>query len=40
MFPQNAQDYRQQSLLEKELLFFAYDIFGIPFVDPVSQSRN
>lgn len=33
---QNAQDYRQRSLLEKELLFFAYDIFGIPFVDPDS----
>lgn len=40
LFPQNAQDYRQRSLLEKELLFFAYDIFGIPFVDPVSQNRN
>lgn len=22
--------------MEKELLFFSYDIFGIPFVDPVS----
>ncbi|XP_051027551.1 prolyl 3-hydroxylase 1 [Acomys russatus] len=33
---QNAQEYRQRSLLEKELLFFAYDIFGIPFVDPDS----
>ncbi|XP_050017201.1 prolyl 3-hydroxylase 1 isoform X1 [Alexandromys fortis] len=33
---ENAQDYRQRSLLEKELLFFAYDIFGIPFVDPDS----
>ncbi|XP_003462554.1 prolyl 3-hydroxylase 1 [Cavia porcellus] len=30
----SAQEYRQRSLLEKELLFFAYDIFGIPFVDP------
>ncbi|XP_008070791.2 prolyl 3-hydroxylase 1 isoform X1 [Carlito syrichta] len=29
-----AQEYRQRSLLEKELLFFAYDVFGIPFVDP------
>lgn len=35
--PQSAQEYRQRSLLEKELLFFAYDVFGIPFVDPVSQ---
>lgn len=22
--------------MEKELLFFSYDVFGIPFVDPVS----
>lgn len=36
VFPQSAQEYRQRSLLEKELLFFAYDVFGIPFVDPVS----
>lgn len=36
LFPQSAQEYRQRSLLEKELLFFAYDVFGIPFVDPVS----
>ncbi|XP_014802411.1 PREDICTED: prolyl 3-hydroxylase 1 isoform X2 [Calidris pugnax] len=28
------QAYRQRSLMEKELLFFSYDIFGIPFVDP------
>lgn len=21
--------------MEKELLFFSYDVFGIPFVDPV-----
>lgn len=27
--------YRQRSLMEKELLFFSYDVFGIPFVDPV-----
>uniref|UniRef100_A0A8D1KSF6 procollagen-proline 3-dioxygenase n=1 Tax=Sus scrofa TaxID=9823 RepID=A0A8D1KSF6_PIG len=33
---QSAQEYRQRSLLEKELLFFAYDVFGIPFVDPDS----
>ncbi|KAM4704559.1 prolyl 3-hydroxylase 1 [Rhinophrynus dorsalis] len=26
--------YIRRSLLEKELLFFAYDNFGIPFVDP------
>ncbi|NXO01979.1 P3H1 hydroxylase, partial [Rhinopomastus cyanomelas] len=26
--------YHQQSLMEKELLFFSYDVFGIPFVDP------
>eukprot|EP00071_Canis_lupus_P010085 XP_005628906.1 prolyl 3-hydroxylase 1 isoform X1 [Canis lupus familiaris] len=32
----SAQEYRQRSLLEKELLFFAYDVFGIPFVDPDS----
>ncbi|XP_055259732.1 prolyl 3-hydroxylase 1 [Moschus berezovskii] len=33
---ESAQEYRQRSLLEKELLFFAYDVFGIPFVDPDS----
>ncbi|XP_072282035.1 prolyl 3-hydroxylase 1 [Pyxicephalus adspersus] len=31
---ENILKYIQRSLLEKELLFFAYDIFGIPFVDP------
>ncbi|XP_037736975.1 prolyl 3-hydroxylase 1 isoform X4 [Chelonia mydas] len=31
---ENIQVYRQRSLLEKELLFFSYDAFGIPFVDP------
>ncbi|KAM8927282.1 prolyl 3-hydroxylase 1 [Pelodytes ibericus] len=31
---ENVKIYIQRSLLEKELLFFAYDIFGIPFVDP------
>ncbi|KAF7239361.1 Prolyl 3-hydroxylase 1, partial [Varanus komodoensis] len=31
---ENVRAYRQRSLLEKELLFFAYDVFGIPFVDP------
>ncbi|XP_060162823.1 prolyl 3-hydroxylase 1 isoform X3 [Globicephala melas] len=33
---ESAQEYHQRSLLEKELLFFAYDVFGIPFVDPDS----
>ncbi|XP_043732209.1 prolyl 3-hydroxylase 1 isoform X1 [Cervus elaphus] len=33
---ESAQEYRQRSLLEKELLFFAYDVFGVPFVDPDS----
>ncbi|KAI5139780.1 Prolyl 3-Hydroxylase 1 [Manis pentadactyla] len=33
---ERAQEYRQRSLLEKGLLFFAYDVFGIPFVDPDS----
>ncbi|KAM5141177.1 prolyl 3-hydroxylase 1 [Mantella aurantiaca] len=31
---ENIKKYIQRSLLEKELLFLAYDIFGIPFVDP------
>ena len=38
--PDPFQEYRQRSLLEKELLFFAYDVFGIPFVDPVSQGAG
>lgn len=33
---ESAREYRQRSLLEKELLFFAYDVFGVPFVDPDS----
>uniref|UniRef100_A0A8D0GCR5 procollagen-proline 3-dioxygenase n=1 Tax=Sphenodon punctatus TaxID=8508 RepID=A0A8D0GCR5_SPHPU len=33
---ENIQAYRQRSMLEKELLFFSYDVFGIPFVDPDS----
>lgn len=37
--PQEIQMYRQQSLMEKELLFFSYDVFGIPFVDPVGGVR-
>ncbi|XP_063173505.1 prolyl 3-hydroxylase 1 [Candoia aspera] len=28
------QIYHRRSLLEKGLLFFAYDVFGIPFIDP------
>lgn len=31
---ESAREYRQRSLQEKTLLFFAYDAFGIPFVDP------
>ncbi|XP_040284584.1 prolyl 3-hydroxylase 1 [Bufo bufo] len=31
---ESIQSYIKRSLLEKELLYFAYDIFGIPFVDP------
>ncbi|XP_063001513.1 prolyl 3-hydroxylase 1 [Elgaria multicarinata webbii] len=31
---ENAEVYQRRHLLEKELLFFAYDVFGIPFVDP------
>uniref|UniRef100_A0A8B9DXH1 procollagen-proline 3-dioxygenase n=1 Tax=Anser cygnoides TaxID=8845 RepID=A0A8B9DXH1_ANSCY len=32
--PREIRAYRQRSLMEKELLFFSYDVFGIPFVDP------
>lgn len=35
--PQAVQQYIQQSILEKELLYFAYEAFGITFVDPVSE---
>nr|XP_033778177.1 prolyl 3-hydroxylase 1 isoform X2 [Geotrypetes seraphini] len=31
---ENIQSYVKRSLREKKLLFFAYDVFGIPFVDP------
>ncbi|XP_041346177.1 prolyl 3-hydroxylase 1 [Pyrgilauda ruficollis] len=31
---EEIQVYYQQSLMEKKLLFFSYDVFGIPFVDP------
>ncbi|XP_075695660.1 prolyl 3-hydroxylase 1 [Rhinoderma darwinii] len=31
---EDVVSYIQRSLLEKELLFYAYDVFGIPFVDP------
>lgn len=37
--PQEIQVYHQRSLMEKELLFFSYDVFGIPFVDPVGGAR-
>ncbi|XP_053308292.1 prolyl 3-hydroxylase 1 [Spea bombifrons] len=33
---EDVKKYIKRSLLEKELLFFAYDSFGIPFVDPDS----
>lgn len=32
-----AKQYIQQSILEKELLYFGYEAFGITFVDPVSE---
>ncbi|XP_073512915.1 prolyl 3-hydroxylase 1 [Phyllobates terribilis] len=31
---EDVQSYITRSLLEKELLYFSYDVFGIPFVDP------
>ncbi|XP_060114726.1 prolyl 3-hydroxylase 1 [Heteronotia binoei] len=31
---ENVWAYQRRSLVEKELLFFGYDVFGIPFVDP------
>uniref|UniRef100_A0A8C5DXE2 procollagen-proline 3-dioxygenase n=1 Tax=Gouania willdenowi TaxID=441366 RepID=A0A8C5DXE2_GOUWI len=34
---QEVKQYIQQSLLEKELLYFGYEAFGITFVDPVSE---
>lgn len=37
--PQEIQVYHRRSLMEKELLFFSYDVFGIPFVDPVGAAR-
>uniref|UniRef100_H2ZT83 procollagen-proline 3-dioxygenase n=1 Tax=Latimeria chalumnae TaxID=7897 RepID=H2ZT83_LATCH len=33
-FRENFQKYVNRSVLEKELLYFAYDVFGIAFVDP------
>nr|XP_006641935.1 PREDICTED: prolyl 3-hydroxylase 1 [Lepisosteus oculatus] len=33
---ENVRQYIQQSLLEKELLYFAYEVFGITFIDPDS----
>lgn len=35
--PQVVKKYIQQSILEKELLYFGYEAFGITFVDPVSE---
>lgn len=32
---QVVKRYIQQSILEKELLYFGYEAFGITFVDPV-----
>ncbi|XP_044133543.1 prolyl 3-hydroxylase 1 [Bufo gargarizans] len=37
---ESIQSYIKRSLLEKELLYFAYDIFGIPFVDPDTWTPN
>lgn len=34
---QVVKQYMQQSILEKELLYFGYEAFGITFVDPVSE---
>lgn len=34
---QVVKKYIQQSILEKELLYFGYEAFGITFVDPVSE---
>lgn len=34
---QVVKQYIQQSILEKELLYFGYEAFGITFVDPVSK---
>lgn len=36
-FLQVVQLHIQQSILEKELLYFGYEAFGITFVDPVSE---
>uniref|UniRef100_A0A7N8YJV5 procollagen-proline 3-dioxygenase n=1 Tax=Mastacembelus armatus TaxID=205130 RepID=A0A7N8YJV5_9TELE len=33
---QVVRQYIQQSILEKELLYFGYEVFGITFVDPVN----
>lgn len=33
---QEVKGYIQRSILEKELLYFGYESFGITFVDPVS----
>ena len=33
--PQAVKQHMQQSLLEKELLYYGYEVFGLTFVDPV-----
>ena len=35
--PQVVKQHMQQSLLEKELLYYGYEVFGLAFVDPVSS---
>uniref|UniRef100_A0A673A7A2 procollagen-proline 3-dioxygenase n=1 Tax=Sphaeramia orbicularis TaxID=375764 RepID=A0A673A7A2_9TELE len=37
---QVVKDYIRQSILEKELLYFGYEAFGITFVDPVSKKHK
>lgn len=36
---QVVRQFIQQSVLEKELLYFGYEAFGIAFVDPVREQR-
>lgn len=38
--PQVIKQYIKKSLLEKELLYFGYEIFGVTFVDPVSATSQ
>lgn len=35
-----VKQYIQQSILEKELLYFGYEAFGLTFVDPVSKQNS